>query len=335
VLYLATVRDVAERAQVATATVSRVINGSPHVSEQLRSRVLRAIQELNYVPDRAARNLRTRTARVIGLIVSDIRNPFSSEISAGVEDAAYARGYTVLLGNTNLDRARERLYFETLLAERAAGVVVMPTGKRSDTCRQLVRSGIPVVAIDRAFTSPKTDVVLLDNRLGAALAVDHLTALGHGRIAMLAGSSSVQTNAERIDGFQQALRGHGIELCSDMIRESIPDPSQAQTEATALLKTRPTAVVVGSNVVMLGVLQALRALRLKMPDDVSVIAFDDPPWAVALPVRLTVIGQPTFEIGATATKLLLERIGGSDAPPREIRLPPELRVRESTGPPAA
>lgn len=329
-----TVRDVAERAHVATATVSRVINGSPHVSDQLRSRVLRAIQELNYVPDRAARNLRTRTARVIGLVVSDIRNPFAAEISRGVEDAAYAHGYTVLLGNTNWDRARERLYLETLLAERAAGVAVTPTEKHSNACRRLVRAGVPVVAIDRPFTSPKTDVVLLDNRLGAALAVDHLISLGHRRIALLAGPSSVQTNSERISGFQQALRKHGIEPRSDMVMESIPDPAQAQSIATAILETRPTAVVAGGNVQMLGLLQALRALRLKMPDDVSVIAFDDPPWAVALPVPLTVIGQPTYEIGATAAKLLLERIGGSDAPPREIRLPPELRVRESTGPPA-
>ena len=218
----ARIRDVALHAGVSSATVSRLLANKPHGSEKVRRRVLAAVQELEYQPSRVARSLRTQRAGTIGLIISDIQNPFFTSLVRAVEDVAYEHRYGVFLCNSDEDVVKERLYIDLLHVERVAGVVISPTRETDNPCRKLVEANTPVVAVDRQMLDLEVDTIIIDN-VGAAFdIVSHLIGDGYRRIAAVVGPATTTTGLERLEGYSQALKAHGLSILSHLMRTGLP-----------------------------------------------------------------------------------------------------------------
>ncbi|QYJ17032.1 HTH-type transcriptional repressor PurR [Rubrobacter xylanophilus DSM 9941] len=321
-------RDVARRAGVSPATVSRVLNGVPTVGEEHRRRVLRAIEELGYRPNRLASNLRRRKAETIGVVVSDIENPHFTQMVRAVEDAAYRRGYRVLLCNTDEEPEKQRSYLEVLADERVLGVILSPSDPRGAEISRLLDLGIPVVAFDRTVADPRADAVTVDNAGGVRLAARRLIAAGHEKIGFVGGSRSIETGAERLAGYEAAMLEAGLEPVSVEGGFRIEGGREA---ARRLLSEELTALIVGNNLMTIGALKALRERRVRVPNDVALVAVDDPFWAELVEPPLTTLAQPVRRMADCAMEMMLERISGERSEPRREIFGFELRVRGSCG----
>ncbi|MBN1318741.1 MAG: LacI family DNA-binding transcriptional regulator [Anaerolineales bacterium] len=330
---MVTIKDVAKRARVSTATVSRVLNDDPKVSPENRRAVQEAVTDLNYRRDRIARNLRVKGSQIIGLIISDIQNPFFTSVVRGVEDVAYENGYTLLLCNSDEDRTKEKLYLEAMISERTAGVIVSPAFETGSHTQAVLRAGIPVVATDRRMLDQDVDTVVVDNLEGAYQAVSHLANLGHNRIGFIGGPPQVTTARERRDGYLRALSEHGIELDHDLIMTSdlkLSGGYKATCQVLAINKP-PSAIFAANNLTTLGALNCIHEKKLAIPGDIALVGFDDMPWATSLNPPLTAVAQPTYEMGRTAAELLIKRIGEKDRDTVEIKLKSRLIIRDSCG----
>ena len=334
---MTTLKDVAERAEVSFSTVSRAINYPDKVKADTRARVEEAIRHLGYTPHRAARRLRGRPshAQIFGLLIPDIENPFYSGIVRGVEDRAFAEGYAVILSNTNEDADRERFYLDVLRQEAAAGAILPPSDDGAGL--DLDALGFPVVCFDRLPEGGAVDAVVVDNERGAFEAVSHLAGLGHRRIGVVGASLDLSTSRERMAGYRRALREHGLPADDGLIRVGEPRREAGRALALDLLgrAAPPTALFAGNNVMAMGALGAAQSLGLGVPDDLSVVGFDDPPWTSLVSPPLTVVRQPTYEIGQAAADLLLKRVEDPDREPTLVTLATRLVVRGSCAPPAA
>jgi DNA-binding LacI/PurR family transcriptional regulator len=326
-------KDVAKLAEVSVATVSRVLNNDPRVSSELRYRVLGAVEELNYQRDRIARTLRVQISQIIGLIISDIRNPFFTSVVRGVEDVAYENGYTLLLCNSDEDPDKERLYIDIMLAERVAGVIISPTAEKGNYSSVLLKAGVPVVAIDRRMRDLEVDTVVVQNVGGAYQAVSHLIKLGHHRIGFIGGPSRTTTGRERLEGYEKALIEYQIELDQRLIKTGDFKLHSGYQMTCELLEMDdpPTAVFTCNNLTTLGALNCIHEKGLSIPRDIAIVGFDDMPWATSLNPPLTAVTQPTYEMGCTAANLLLQRIADKDRETVEINLEPILIIRNSCG----
>jgi len=323
-------RDVALRAEVSAATVSRVLNGSDTVGAAARERVLAAVADLGYRPNRLARNLRRQNAEMVGVVVSDIENPHFTEMVRAAEDAAFSRGYRMLLCNTDEQADKQRAYLDMLAGERVSGVILSPTEPGGEEIRMLLDLGIPVVAFDRHVRDPRADSVVSDGKGATRSATEHLIAGGHRNIAFLGGRPGVETAEERRAGYEAAMREAGLEpheADGDFRIEG------AMRAMEALLRDdgEVTALVIANNLMAIGAMRALVAAGRRVPDDIALIALDDPFWAALVQPPLSVLGQPVRRMTDAAMRLLLERIGGSSEPPQHLSFPFELRVRGSCG----
>ncbi len=329
-----TMSDVAARAGVSAATVSRALAGGS-VSDRTREVVLQAVGELNYRPNHLARNMRSGSSRIFSLVVSDISNPFFTAIARGAEDVAQRNGYSLAVFNTDEDALREAACLNVVGAERSAGLALASTNQAGEALEHLLRLRIPVVAIDRRVTSATTDVVTVDNSTAAHEAVEHLITLGHHRIAIVGGPESASTAQERQLGYERALRDHRIPIDPELIRHANFRESGGRSETLALLDLPhpPTAIFSVNNLTTLGVLRALRERGVEIPREMSVVAFDDLPIGDLLDPPVTVVQQPTYQIGARAAELLLRRIRDPAAPAQEVLLSARLIIRGSTGSP--
>jgi DNA-binding LacI/PurR family transcriptional regulator len=327
-------REVAGRAGVSPATVSRVLNGHDNVREDYRARVLQAVAELDYRPNRLARNLRRQRADMIGVVVSDIENPHFSESVRAVEDAAYRHGYRVLLCNTDETPDKQRAYLQMLAQERVLGVILSPSDPASDGIAELLDLGIPVVALDRQVTDERADTVVADNVAAARIATEHLVAAGHRRVGLIAGSPGVETGSERLRGYTSGMRAAGLE---PMVASGRFRMEEGRTATHELLadESPPTALVAGNNLTAVGALQALREAGLAVPREVGLVAVDDPFWAELTNPPLTTVAQPVRAMAHKAMSFLLERIEGRRAGSRREVFPVELRQRSSCGVPRA
>ena len=327
-------QEVANRAKVSIATVSRVLNKSDKVVPKTRATVEKALSELGYRPSRVARRLRMKGghAQLVGLIIPDIQNPFYAEIARGVEDVAYANEFALLLCNSDENREKERFYLNVMQAESVDGIVLPPFDDTDPAVLELVASGMPVVCVDRSLAKTKTDLVEVDNYRGAREAVNHLLDRGHTRIGLIEGRAQVSTNRERRRGYLDALAARGITPQRELMRAGDFKLTSGRVLANELLDLRrpPTALFVGNNLMTVGALAALHQRGLRVPEDVAIVGFDDLPWAEALDPPLTVVRQPAYEVGRRAMELLLKRIGAPGAPVTTVRLRPELVVRRST-----
>ncbi|MFQ6057978.1 MAG: LacI family DNA-binding transcriptional regulator [Anaerolineae bacterium] len=330
---MVTVKDVAKLAGVSTATVSRVLNNHPHIADETRSRVLWAMEQLGYQPSRVARRLRMKSTQILGLIISDIANPFFTSVVRGIEDVAYANQYSLLLCNSDEDPARESLYVDVLQAERVAGIIISPADENSTSCEPLLKNGVPIVAMDRRLRQFDVDTVLVDNVKGAYQATSHLIRLGHRRIGLIGGPPRITTGRERREGYEKALSEHGLEVDQSLIKIGDFKQDSGYQRACELLEMDdpPTAIFTANNLMTLGALNAIHEKGLNIPRDVAIVGFDDMPWAPSLDPPLTAVAQPTYELGCTAADLLLQRIADKDREIVEMKLEPTLIIRDSCG----
>lgn len=309
---MATISDVAARAGVSTATVSRALNGKSTVDPALAARVQAAATELGYHPNALARNLRRQETAVLALIISDVENPFFTAIARGVEDIAQTAGYSVVLCNSDENEEKERRYIDVALQERVAGVVLSPIGK-STNVDVLRERGTPVVAVDRPLVGVTGDQVLVDTRRAARVATEHLLANGYRRIGCVTGPDGVRTADDRLAGYRDALRGAtGATAAGELVRRAEYRATGARHATLELLGEAepPDALLVANSTMAIGVLEALSSRGLRAGRDVGVVAFDDAPWTTLIDPPLTVVAQPAYEIGTVAAKLLLARISG-------------------------
>lgn len=328
-----TIRDVAKHAGVSTATVSRVLNDEPRVTPAYRQAVLDAVAELGYRRDRVARSLRARQSQILGLIISDIQNPFFTSVLRGVEDIAYERDYTVLLCNSDENPLKERLYLDIMISERVAGVIVAPARETNNHSQVVVKAGIPVVAVDRRMLDLKVDTVVVDSTEGAYRAVEHLLRLSHRRIAFIGGPPEVMTAQERKEGYLAALRQFGIPPDPALVRTTDYKLEGGYRATSEILELDhlPTAIFAANNLTTLGALNCIHEKDLRIPGDVAIVGFDDMPWSTSLNPPLTAVAQPAYELGRTAASLLLQRIKQPDREVVEVKLSSRLIVRKSCG----
>ena len=325
-----TIAEVAVRASVSPATVSRVLNGDMRVGRAYRERVLEAVTELGYRPNQLARNLRRQRSGTIGVIVSDIENPHFGEALRAIEDRAFDAGYRVLVCNTDEQAAKQRAYLETMIDERVLGVIIAPSDPSGPQIAALLDLGIPVVAFDREVADPRADAVLAENVKASRTAARVLMDEGHRDVAFITGRPDVETGAERLLGYELAMRDAGVAL---RVVEGGFRLDAARAAVSDLLAgdPRPSALVVANNLMTLGALHAIRAARLRVPEDVAVVGIDDPAWAALVDPPLTTLAQPVRSMAEDAMELLLERVTGRRTRPRRIVHPFELRRRASTG----
>lgn len=330
-----TAKDVAQRAGVSIATVSRVINNRESVSPEIRAKVLQAIKVLGYRPSRAAQLLRAKRGHVLGLIISDIQNPFFTAVARGIEDVAYQHGYSLILCNTDEDSEKESLYLDVMRAEAVAGVILATTVEDNPNVGQFVENGIPVVAIDRHLNDPRIDSVMVDSVQGTLEAMSHLIDLRHRRIGLICGPLTITTMRERRDGYLLAHQQHDLLVSPELIQFGGLNQAGGYACAQKLLQLllSPTALFAANNLMTLGALHAIQEHGMRVPQDISVVSFSDMPWASLLQPPLTVIAQPDYELGQKAAELLLERLDKPDKPVSHLQLSLQMIVRASTGPP--
>jgi LacI family transcriptional regulator len=336
---MATIVEVAKRAGVSIATVSNVIRGTRRVSPKLTERVQTAIRELNYSPNEIARSLKVRQTRMLAMVLPDITNPFFPEIIRGAEDTAFERGYFLMTANTDEQIGRERRIVAALRSYRVDGVLLASaSGTDTSHLKSTIDAGVALVCLDRTVPGVKTDAVLLDNVRGARECVRHMIQKGHRRIAIITGPLDVQTGRERLRGYEEALREadipaeHGRILEGDFRHDSgYRLGKQIFERPVSEQAARPTAIFVCNGVMTLGVLKAFEELNVRCPQDIALATFDD--LAVESPFHphLTTVVQPSYEMGARAAGILIDRIEGRiRKEPTTVRVAPTLIVREST-----
>jgi len=320
------IKDVARAAGVSPATVSRALGAGP-VSQQLRDQVEAAVRETGYRPNLSARRLRSKHSQTIGLIVADISNPFFTAVARAVEDAAYQAGLRVILCNTDENPEREALYLKLMEEERVTGVIFAPTRMTASRMSK-DKSPYPMVLIDRAPPGGARDAVVLDNAAAAGMLVDHLAAAGFTRIAGLFGNAST-TGIERHVGYVAAMQRLGLQPAETFIAPTIA-AAEAEIAGWFANGNAPEAVIASNGLLLLGIVRALRAAGKSMPGDLAVAGFDNETWTELVGPGLTVIEQPVAEIGASAMRLLLDRLDAPEAATRKIVLGGKCLVRGST-----
>ena len=329
-------RDVARRAGVSTATVSRVLNGSTHVSPELRARVEEAARELGYEANALARSLRQRRTRLLGLVVTDLTDHSFALAARAIEDYVHQAGYHLMLCITGDDAAREQRHLTVLRRLRVDGLIITPCGDNEDQVLELAARGTPVVLVARRsrYTKAPLDTVIADVAGGVQNAVEHLIKLGHRRIAILPGPLYLSTARDQMAGYWRAITRHGLAYDDSLVEECALSTGAAGARVRRLLQLAdpPSAFLVGSNLMVPGTLRAIRECGLHIPDDVALVGLGDSPWTCVGDPSLTVVALPAREMGWAAARLLLERIGARDPlPPREVVLPTHLIVRRSCG----
>lgn len=328
---MASIKDVAAEAGVSVATVSRVLNSHPSVSPDARRRVLAAVDVLGYRPNAVARSLRTDQTRTLGLVISDVLNPYFTELARFVEEEARALGYSVIIGNADERPDLQEHHIRTLLDRRIDGLLVSPADGSSPLTPGAAGSGTPMVFVDRWIQGVDVPVVRADGRDAIRDLVAHLHRLGHRRLAIIAGPAATTTGNERVEAFREALREHGLALPDTYIGQGDfqADSGRRATERFLDLPEPPEIVFAADNLMALGALDAIRARGLRVPRDIGLAAFDDIPWFMHTDPPITAIAQPTGELGRAAVRALVDLIEGRS--PQSVTLPARLVVRSSCG----
>lgn len=333
---MATIREVAKRAKVAPITVSRVVNNSGYVSDETRARVNAAIQELGYVPNLLGPSLRLKRTNTIGLILSDVTNPFFTTVARGVEDVANESGYNVFFCNTDESHEKQTRYINSLLGRQVDGILLVPASDDTADINVIKQQDVKLVVMDRHVSSD-VDMVRCDSENGSYEIIKHLIALGHTRIATLGGPRSISTSEERIAGYTRALKEAGLPIGA-VFHGNFDQPSgYAMAQQALALPPRPTALFAVNNFISIGAMKALLDAGLRVPKDISVVGVDDLPPTLTLNPFMTVVSQPAYDMGKQAAQLLLKRLQeGAEkvSKPREIILPSPLVMRHSTAPPS-
>jgi LacI family transcriptional regulator len=332
------IREVAAHAGVSLGTVSNVLNRPEIVAQPTRDRVLASIRELGFVRNESARQLRAARSRTIGLVVLDVANPFFTDLARGVEDEANKAGLAVILCNSDDQERKEKRYLELLEEHRVHGVLITPVTGAGPRLARLQRRGIPVVLVDSRSPSYGQCSVAVNDVLGGDLAVSHLIAAGHERIAYISGPPVVRQVADRHEGALLAMRRAGRDdqdlevIEADGLNVAAGQKAGAQIAALPA-RDRPTSVFCANDLIALGILQEMTRNRIGVPEDISIVGYDDIDFAAAAVPPLTSVRQPRLQLGRTAARLLLdEAADGETHQHRQVIFEPELVVRQSTQP---
>jgi LacI family transcriptional regulator len=330
---MATMEDVARVAGVSTTTVSHVLNGTRPVSERTTARVMAAIDETGYSQNTIARALARARTQSLGLAISGLANPYFTDLIASVEQAATRARHTLLLGDTHDDPEHELEIVRALVERRVDGLLLAPSaGAPEHALKYLATQSLPVVLLDR-FVDASLDQIGSENVEPTAQLVDHLASCGHRRIGMIVGSPHLSTTLERLAGYELGLERNGLAYEPALVESGESRRAEAgdATRRLLALPEPPTGLISGNNAMTIGVLEALKDRGMTVPDDIALVAFDDFEWAEFFSPRLTVIAQPTAELGEQAVELLLSRLEDPTLEPRTIRLPATFVHRDSCG----
>jgi LacI family transcriptional regulator len=329
---MTTIRDVARLAGVAPITVSRVINNKGYFTEETRERVNVAVQKLGYMPNSLARSLRSRKTHMLALILTDITNPFWTTVARGVGDAASEAGFNVILCNTDESEEEQEHYLKAMLEKQVDGVLLVPAGSPNQAIDLIHARGVPVVILDRRIPgAPIVDVVRCDSEGGAYALTQFLVSLGHRAITMLNGPQGISTSDDRGAGYCRALTEAKIIVPAILNGEFTLESGYNLAIKALAADPRPSALFAANNFIAIGALKALRDSNLRVPEDITVVGFDDLPQALIVDPFLTVASQPAYSMGHKATEVLVARLSGlASETPQEIILPTQIIQRRST-----
>lgn len=307
---MATIKDVAKLAGVSITTVSHVINETRYVSDELKGKVFRAMKDLDYRPNTLARGLRSGKTKTIGLIIPDISNPYFAEFSRKIEDRGFEHGYNVILCNSDENPEKEILYIDVLFSKQVDGLIIFSTGNNSFSQLNLIEHDIPIVVTDREPRGFNSDVVLIDNFKGGYSATNYLISLGHRRIGCISGPSLIRPSAQRVEGYLKALEEVDIQIDENIIRLGDFRVEGGEKEMSFLMDVSdpPTAVFVCNDVMALGAMRAIQRKGKRVPEDVSIVGFDNIPVSRLVYPQLTTISQPIQEMAELAVELLIDKI---------------------------
>ena len=331
---IATISDVAKKTGVSIKTISRVINNSPEVAEDTRKKVLKIIKTLNYRPNALARGLMTKRTKVLGVIVSDISNPYIPELVRGIADSASERGFDIILSNTDGNREKEIGCLDVLLGRRVDGLIFTSVSLKSKEVANLQDEGFPLILVNRLIYGINTNYVIVDSKVGARLAVEHLINLGHKRIGHIAGPEDISASIERLEGYSETLKAHNIDVDKELIKVSNFKQEGGYNSCKELLsiKERPSAIFSANDLMALGAMKYISEIGLRIPDDISIVGFDDINFASLPGIELTTIIVPKYEMGYTSAKILIDEIKGNRKGVEQVVLKPELVIRKTTKP---
>jgi LacI family transcriptional regulator len=332
----ATIVEVAAKAGVSVATVSRALSGRGYVSDTLREQVRQTARELNYRLNASARNLKIQRTNTIGLLITDVINPFYAYLASGVLSSAKQLGYHIVVCATEEDPEQERNYLKVLMEQRVDGIIAVPTGQNTTLWREVLEMDTRLVIVDREIPGiSNIDNVLIDNLQGACVAIEYLISIGHQRIGMICGAPSTTTGQQRVQGYYDAHRAAGLAVDAELLQGNSYSRESGENAIRALLALPqpPTAIFASSGILGEIALSVLREKGLQIPDDISFIMFDDVPWAVLSSPPITVVSQPTHSLGYMSLQLLHQRLQeeetGEPQATVKVVMKPELVLRKS------
>ena len=328
-----TLRDVAKSANVSVAVASRVLGNHGYVSEEKKQKVRKAAKNLGYSPNIVARSLKTASTSCLGIVIADITTNFFTLLVRGADDVGRQNGYHLIVCNSDEDPEKEKVHLEELWNRKVDGIILCPTEGNLHRLRMFTRSGMPLVLVDRRLPQLDAVSITVDNRLGAFEGVTHLLQHGYRRIAIMKGLPGIASLEDRFAGYAQALQQSGIAVDPQLVRYGELSPEISRTRAGELLdlKNRPDAFFISSEAMIVGTITAIQQRGLQIPQDIGVVAFDDPLWAPILCPPLTAVRQPSYSVGTIAAQTLISQIAGktSGLLKEDITLRPELIVRGS------
>ena len=330
-----TIANIAKRVGYSTTTVSRVLNGLAgryRISKSTEQTILRLATELGYTPDQLARSLRLKRTHTIGLVIPDISNPFFSTVARSIENEARKAGYAIILNDTQEDTQLEIESLQLLLSRKVDGLIICPEGKDSDHLRPILNSGLPMVIVDRYFPELNCRYIISDNYKGSLEAITHFIQRNHRLIGCIQGRLGTSVNNDRIRGFKDALIQNDIPIDESLVVGDSFGIRNGYVGAKLLLNrySRPTAILATSNLISLGAMRAISEEGLRIPDDISIISFDDQPYSEFLATPMTAVSQQTTEMGQIALKLLLGQLNQKKSEQNQgVVIPTKLIIRQS------
>jgi DNA-binding LacI/PurR family transcriptional regulator len=332
-----TLRDVAKSAKVSVTVASRVVGNYGYVSLEKKKKVLKIVKKLGYSPNILARSLKTYTSFCIGIVIADITTSFFNLLVRGADDVARQNGYHLIICNSDENPRKEKDHLEELSNRKVDGIILCPTEKNISQLRKITRAGMPMVLVDRKLREIDAASITIDNSLGAMEGVNHLIQCGYRRIGLIKGLPGISALEDRFLGYKQALHAAGIPLDQELIKYGELDAIASRKAALELLQMKkpPDAFFIVSESMIVGTILAIREKRLRIPEDIGIVGFDDPLWAPILDPPLTTIRQPSYSMGMFAAQKLISQLHGSgDASTsrkEHIVLRPELIIRSSCG----
>ena len=329
-----TLQDIAKEAGVSTTTISRALNDKPDVNPKTKNKILEIAKDLGYTPNLLAKSLRSKNSKTIGVVLADISNPFFATVAKGVEDAAHKRGYSIILCNTDEEYEKEEEALQVLVEKRVDGLLIAPVQKEYEDILRIKEQKIPLVLVSRHFDKIETNSVVSDDVLGGFLATEYLIKKEHKRILYISGPLHISSASERLKGYKRALKEYKITFEEKLVKGYTAKMDKAYALMRKILKERLdfTAIFTFSDFLAFGVTKALREERLKIPDDIAVVGYDDIEFASILETPLTTVHVPKYRLGMKGANMLIDEIErkSTDRKSQKLIIKPKLMVRKST-----